>query len=86
MGGAATSTHTLRGGVVMLVRNMAEGRQRIVRVLRAGELIGLEALMGLTNDSDAIGLNSIKVCRLPLQVIQRLNRETPRLHQRLLER
>jgi CRP-like cAMP-binding protein len=86
MGETATSLYTLRAGVVKLVRNTADGRQRIVRVLRAGDVIGLEALMGATYDSDAIGLTSIKVCRLPLQVIQRLNRETPRLHQRLLER
>ena len=86
MGETATSLHTLRAGVVKLVRNTLDGRQRIVRVLRAGDVIGLEALMGPTYDSDAIGLTNIKVCRLPLQVIQRLNRETPRLHQRLLER
>ena len=42
--------------------------------------------MGPTYDADAIALTSVRVCRLPLQVIQRLNRETPRLHQRLLER
>ena len=86
MGQTATSLYTLRAGVVKLARNTADGRQRIVRVLRAGDVIGLEALMGPTYDSDAIGLTSIKVCRLPLQVIQRLNQETPRLHQRLLER
>lgn len=85
-GETATSLYTLRAGVVKLVRNTVDGRQRIVRVLRAGDVIGLEALMGPTYDSDAIGLTNIKVCRLPLQVIQRLNRETPRLHQRLLER
>ncbi|MCB2016503.1 MAG: Crp/Fnr family transcriptional regulator, partial [Hydrogenophaga sp.] len=45
-----------------------------------------EALMGPVYESDAIALNHVKACRLPLQVIQRLNRETPRLHQRLLER
>ncbi len=86
MGETATSLYTLRVGVVKLARNTADGRQRIVRVLRAGDVIGLEALMGPTYDSDAISLTNIKVCRLPLQVIQRLNRETPRLHQRLLER
>jgi CRP-like cAMP-binding protein len=86
MGETATSLYTLRAGVVKLVRNTVDGRQRIVRVLRAGDVIGLEALMAPTYESDAIGLTSIKVCRLPLQVIQRLNRETPRLHQRLLER
>lgn len=85
MGETATSLYTLRSGVVKLVRNTVDGRQRIVRVLRAGDVIGLEALMGPTYDSDAISLTPLKVCRLPLQVILRLNRETPRLHQRLLE-
>lgn len=83
-GDTATALFTLRAGMVKLVRNTADGRQRIVRVLRSGDVIGLEALMTHTYDSDAVALTPIKVCRLPLQVIQRLNRETPRLHQRLL--
>lgn len=85
-GDTATSLYTLRVGVIKLVRNTVDGRQRIVRVLRPGDVVGLEALMGPVYDSDAIALTNVKVCRLPLQVIQRLNRETPRLHQRLLER
>ena len=86
MGETATSLFTLRSGMVKLVRNSVDGRQRIVRVLRQGDVIGLEALMGPTYDSDAVALTNVKVCRLPLQVIQRLNNETPRLHQRLLEK
>ena len=83
-GDTATALFTLRTGMVKLVRNTADGRQRIVRVLRSGDVIGLEALMAPTYDSDAVALTAVKVCRLPLQVIQRLNRETPRLHQQLL--
>jgi CRP/FNR family transcriptional regulator, anaerobic regulatory protein len=83
-GDSATALFTVRAGMVKLVRNTADGRQRIVRVLRSGDVIGLEALMSNSYESDAVALTSIKVCRLPLQVIQRLNRETPRLHQRLL--
>jgi CRP-like cAMP-binding protein len=75
---------TLRVGMVKLVRNTADGRQRIVRVLRPGDVLGLEALVSNTYESDAVCLTSVKVCRLPLEVIQRLNRETPRLHQRLM--
>lgn len=85
-GDTATSLYTLRSGMVKLVRNTVDGRQRIVRVMRPGDVIGLEALMGPAYESDAIALNGVQVCRLPLQVIQRLTRETPRLHQRLLER
>ena len=86
LGETATSLYTLRVGMIKLVRNSVDGRQRIVRVLRAGDVVGLEALMGPTYDSDAISVTPIKVCRMPLQVIQRLNRETPRLHQRLMEK
>lgn len=85
MGETATSLYTLRSGMVKLVRNTGDGRQRIVRVQRAGDVVGLEALMGPAYESDVIALSAVKVCRLPLQVVQRLMRETPRLHQRLLE-
>jgi CRP/FNR family transcriptional regulator len=86
LGETATSLYSLRSGMVKLVRNTADGRQRIVRVLRAGDVVGLEALMGPVYESDAIALAPVKACRIPLQVIQRLHRETPRLHQRLLEK
>jgi CRP/FNR family transcriptional regulator, anaerobic regulatory protein len=69
MGETATSLYTLRAGMIKLVRNTVDGRQRIVRVLRVGDVVGLEALMGPTYESDAIALTPIKVCRLPLQVI-----------------
>jgi CRP-like cAMP-binding protein len=84
MGDKASSLMTLRVGMVKLVRNTADGRQRIVRVLRPGDVLGLEALVSNTYESDAVCLSGVKVCRLPLEVIQRLNRETPRLHQRLM--
>lgn len=86
LGETATSLYSLRSGVVKLARNTVDGRQRIVRVLRAGDVVGLEALMGPVYESDAIALSAVKACRIPLQVIQRLDRETPRMHQRLLQK
>ncbi len=86
MGDPAVSLMTLKTGMVKLVRNTADGRQRIVRVLRPGDVIGLEALMGSSYDSDAVAMTPVKVCRIPVQVIQRLNTETPRLHQQLMTR
>lgn len=84
MGDQAASLMTLRVGMVKLVRNMADGRQRIVRVLRPGDVLGLEALFSSTYECEAVALTPVKVCRLPVEVIHRLNRETPRLHQRLM--
>ena len=84
MGDPASSLMTLRVGMVKLVRNMPDGRQRIVRVLRSGDVLGLEALFSSTYECEAVALTGVKVCRLPVEVIQRLNQESPRLHQRLM--
>lgn len=84
MGDQATNLMTLKTGMVKLVRNTADGRQRIVRVLRPGDVLGLEALFAPTYESDAVALTPVEVCRLPVEVIQRLTRETPRLNQRLM--
>ena len=84
MGDPATSLMALKEGMVKLVRNTSDGRQRIVRVLRAGDVIGLEALFADAYESEAVALSSVRVCRLPVEVIEKLNRNTPRMHQRLM--
>ncbi len=84
MGDPANSLMTLRTGMVKLVRNMADGRQRIVRVLRPGDVVGLEAVFSATYDCEAVALTPVKVCRLPVEVIERLTRDTPRLSQKLM--
>lgn len=75
---------TLRVGMVKLVRNSVDGRARIVRILRPGDVIGLEVLASGQVDNDAVALSSVKVCRIPVAVVNRLNEHTPRVHQRLL--
>lgn len=85
-GASALGIFTLRTGMVKLVRNTADGRQRIVRVLRPGDVVGLEALAHGKYDSDAIALTEISVCRLPLSVIHTLQTNSSRLHQKLMEK
>ncbi|MDD2917593.1 Crp/Fnr family transcriptional regulator [Rhodoferax sp.] len=77
---------TLRSGMVKLVRNTLDGRPRIVRVLRSGDVIGLEALAGPRYDSDAIALTAVTVCRIPQRVIQKLAASSPRLHTQLMHK
>jgi CRP/FNR family transcriptional regulator len=55
-----------------------------VRVLRSGDVIGLEALAAAQYDSDAIALTSSSVCRIPLSVIQKLSSGSPRLLAQLM--
>ena len=85
-GARAKGIFTLRRGMLKLVRVTADGRQRIVRVLRPGDVAGLEALGSGHYDCDAVALTEIAVCRLPLDVIHTLSASSPRLHLRLMQK
>ena len=82
----ALGVFTLRTGLVKLVRVTADGRERVVRVLFAGDVVGLEALATDHYDSQAVALSEISVCRIPLDVINQLSVNSPRLHRKLMEK
>lgn len=85
-GDKALGVFTLRQGIVKLVRSTADGRERIIRVLRAGDVVGIEALATGHYDSEAVALNEVKVCRIPLGVMHNLSTQSPRLHNRLMQK
>lgn len=85
-GSATQGIYTLRSGMIKLVRSTLDGRTRIVRVLRTGDVVGLEALGSDRYDSDAVALTTVTVCRIPLQVIQKLSSNSPRLHSQLMHK
>ena len=82
----AKAIFTLRSGLVKLTRLLPDGTERIVRVLRKGDVIGLEATAGKHYDTGAYALTPARVCRIPVDVILRLSTESPRLHQRLMQK
>ncbi|TSE18354.1 Fumarate and nitrate reduction regulatory protein [Tepidimonas alkaliphilus] len=82
----AHSVFTLRSGLIKLVRSTPDGRQRVLRVLRPGDVVGIEALAGPRYDSEAVALTEASVCRIPVDVIHRLAQHSPRLHMRLLQK
>jgi CRP-like cAMP-binding protein len=85
-GQSAQGLLTLRKGTVKLVRATVDGRERIVRVLRPGDVIGLEALVTGRYDSEAVAMVNVSVCRIPLSVINHLSSNSPRLHLRLMQK
>lgn len=80
------SLYTIRSGLVKLVQYLPDGGQRIVRLLKRGAVAGLETLVGQPYEHTAVALQKASVCRIPRQVIDRLSRETPRLHAQLMLR
>ncbi|MBV8620098.1 MAG: Crp/Fnr family transcriptional regulator [Curvibacter sp.] len=83
-GQPALGIFTLRQGLLKLVRVSTDGRQRIVRVLRPGDVAGLEALATARYDSEAVALTPVAICRIPLEVVSRLGQRSPRLQARLM--
>ncbi len=77
---------TIRSGLVKLVQYLPDGMHRIVRLLRPGSVAGLEVLAGGPYEHTAEILHPALVCRIPREVIERLNRETPRLHRQLMNK
>jgi CRP-like cAMP-binding protein len=72
--------------MVKLVRVTADGRNRIVRVLRPGDVVGLEALATQRYNSVAVALTEVSVCRIPLDVIHRLSASSNRMHLTLMQK
>jgi CRP/FNR family transcriptional regulator, anaerobic regulatory protein len=85
-GSPAQGIYCVNSGVVKLVRNTCDGRQRIVRVLRAGDVIGLEALVTRRYDSEAMALGAVMVCRIPLGMVEAALKHSNRLNAPLMSK
>jgi CRP-like cAMP-binding protein len=78
--------YTIRSGVLKLLQYLPDGSQRIVRLVRTTDVLGLESLVSDTYQHDAIALQPTEVCRFPSKVVRELGRENPRLHHELMQR
>jgi CRP-like cAMP-binding protein len=83
-GEISQAVFTVRSGLVKLVHYLANGAQRIVRVHRQGDAIGLEATLDETYHHHAVALQPTMVCKIPVEVLTQLDSQTPRLHQQLM--
>ncbi len=85
-GAGADTVLTLRRGLVKVVEDLPSGRHRILRLLRAGDVVGLEALATLRYQHAADALTEIEACRIPISVIEQMSRLRPQLHASLTQR
>lgn len=77
---------TIREGLIKLVQQGLNTEQRIVRLLKRGDLAGMEALLEQPFEHDAIVLQPAFCCQIPVAVVEQLNQNTPRLHRQLMTR
>lgn len=85
-GDQAQSLFTIRSGTVKLLRMTADGQQRIVRLLRAGDVAGLECTTGAQYENEAVAMTDVSVCRIPASVVQTLSQRSPHIHAQLMKR
>ena len=57
---------TLRHGLIKLVRYLPDGTQRIVRLVRSSDVIGLEILLDQPYEHDALAMQPCEICSLPV--------------------
>lgn len=77
---------TVRSGALKLVQYLPDGSQRIVRIARATDVLGLESLLGTGYQHEAIALQPTEVCRYPARAVNDLGRDNPALHRELMVR
>jgi CRP-like cAMP-binding protein len=80
---AAKFVYTIRSGLLKQVRYLANGSYRVIRLLRQGDLAGIEALNGLPYLHHTITLQDTSVCRIPVEDIEQLNHKSSHLYKRL---
>ena len=85
-GNPATAVFSIREGFVKLWRHDDSGRCRVVRLLRPGDMLGLEAVLQPTYALSADTLNSVKLCRIPLETLIRLQEGEPALYREVERR
>jgi CRP-like cAMP-binding protein len=85
-GDAGEYMFTVRSGSLKLVQFLPDGSQRIVRLARSPDVLGLEALLESHYQHDAVALQPTEVCRFPARVVRALSNENPSLHHELMAR
>lgn len=86
-GEPANDLYTVRCGALKLVQYLPDGSQRIVRLVRTTDVLGLEATIeGSGYQHDAVALQPTEVCRLPARLIRELGSSNPGLQRELIAR
>lgn len=77
---------TIRSGLIKLVQYLPDGTQRIVRLVRSTDVLGLEILVGPHYEHEAVVLRASELCRYPKEAVTRLSQSNPVLHKDLMTR
>lgn len=86
MGAPGDAVYTVREGLLKLVQYLPDGSYRVVRIACGGDVAGLESMLAQLYQHDAIALQPSLICRIPIEVLNRLGRTNPKVFQELMRR
>jgi CRP-like cAMP-binding protein len=78
--------YCIRKGSVKLIRYSNSGGQRIVRIVKRGDVVGMEAVFSDRFEHTAVAVGEVVACRIPLVNFRRMVDDNPTLQRRLLAR
>ena len=71
-GSRADSLWVLRTGAVKLIASAWDGEPRIVRVLKPGDVAGIEGLLAGSYAHTAMTIGTVHACRTPIRAVRQL--------------
>ncbi|MBN1378803.1 MAG: Crp/Fnr family transcriptional regulator [Gammaproteobacteria bacterium] len=84
-GDLSDNIYTIREGFVKAVALTADGTERIVRLYKPGDVVGLEALTNASYQHTIMAMGTVSVCRFPAKIIKRLLGKSAKLSEQLLK-
>lgn len=85
MGGTNEGVYCIRHGAVKMIKYDSAGNQRIVRVLRKGDVAGIESAFGDRYEHTAIAVGEVRACRVPISHFRNFVSTHGSLQMRLLQ-
>jgi CRP-like cAMP-binding protein len=84
-GRSARSIHLVNSGLVKLDTHVTDDRIRIVRLLSAGDFLGLDGLFERAHRQTAVALGEVSMYRIPVSLLRGVKARDPAFYCRLLE-
>lgn len=85
-GTGVDAVYCIRSGAVKMVRTDLAGAHRIVRVLRKGDIAGLESAFSEFYEHSAVAVSAVKACRIPIADFRRFVTTHQSLQMRLMQK
>jgi CRP-like cAMP-binding protein len=85
MGAPTEGVYCIRHGAVKMVKQDSVGGQRIVRVLRKGDVAGIDSAFGTHYEHTAIAVGEVRACRVPIEYFRNFVATHGNLQMRLLQ-